>query len=64
MLKHAKKYEEALALLHIFVYHEPISHTLFETFISDLSIYRYIVDKNVYQNYFKSSFHIPLSCDI
>lgn len=63
MLKHAKKYEEALALLHVFVYHEPMSNTLFEQALSDLSIYRYIVDEQVFKNYFKSMFHIHNACD-
>jgi hypothetical protein len=64
MLKHANKYEEALALLHIIVYHEPISNAIFEHFLSDLSIYRYIVDKNIYKDYFTSRFHIAVECEI
>jgi hypothetical protein len=64
MLKHANKYKEALDLLHIIVYHEPISNTTFDQLLSDLSIYRYIVDKNIYQDYLKSRFNIPQVCEI
>jgi hypothetical protein len=64
MLKHANKYAEALDLLHIFVYHEPISNTLFEQFLSDLSIYHYIVDKKIYKNYFISRLQIADVCEI